>query len=128
MTEPTLQINLNFAALWSGFFVKLQHLLDGVSLLEAGAASVTEEQVAANRGFMSFHPSENSQLPFPQAMEFAQDWLLRAFLRDSIEITGLFIDECLGACALIQLAAKGKVNGGEVNHVLNDLPRMTCPH
>lgn len=122
MTDATLQINLNLAALWSKFFVKLQHLLDGVSLLEAGASVVTEEQVAENRGFMSFSPASNSHLAFPQATEFAQDWLLRAFLRDSIEITGLFLDECLSICALIQLAAKGKVHGSEVNHVMNVLP------
>lgn len=122
MTDPTLQINLNFAALWSNFFIKLQHLLDGVSLLEAGASVVTEEQVSAKRGFMSFSPASNSQLPFPHAIEFAQDWLLCAFLRDSIEITGLFLDECLSVCTLIQLAAKGKVSGSEVHHVMNVLP------
>lgn len=30
MTDAQLQINLNLAALWSQFFIKLQHLLDGV--------------------------------------------------------------------------------------------------
>lgn len=122
MTDPTLQINLNFAALWSNFFVKLQHLLDGVSVLEAGASVVTEKQVSDNRSFMSFSPANNSCLPFPQATQFAQDWLLRAFLRDSIELAGLFLDECLSVCALIQLAAKGKVRGSEVNHVMTVLP------
>lgn len=122
MTDAQLQINLNLAALWSQFFIKLQHLLDGVGVLEAGASVVTEEQVSSNRGFMSFTPASGSQLPFQQAREFAQDWLLRAFLRDSIEITGLFLDECLSVCALIRLAAKGKVSGGEVQHVMNVLP------
>lgn len=123
MDKPTLQVSLNFAALWSNYFVKLQHLLDGVSVLEAGASVVTEDEVSENRSFISFSPASKSRLPFPQAKEIANDWLLRAFLRDSIEITGLFLDECLSVCALIRLAAKGKVHGSEVNHALADLPR-----
>lgn len=122
MADPTFHVNLNFAALWSNYFVKLQHLLDGINLLEAGASAVTEAQVAETHNFISFHPASNSRLAFAQAKEFAQDWLVKAFLRDSIEVTGLFMDECLSVCALLSVASKGKASGAELNHLLKVLP------
>jgi hypothetical protein len=122
MPDQTLRIHLNLAALWSNYFVRLQHLLDAASFLQAGAAVVTEEQVEAQRVFMAFHPAGNSRLPQAEVTAMAQDWVTRSFLRDSIELTGLFLDECLSTCGVLQLAAKGNANGAEVQRVLNDLP------
>lgn len=122
MDKQTLQIDLNFTALISNYLIALQHLLDGISLLKTAAAEVTEAQVSSAQDFMSSQPANNARLPFHEAKEFAQDWLLRAFLRDSIEITGLFLDECLSVCSLVNLVAKGKASGDEVNHVIKDLP------
>jgi hypothetical protein len=122
MTDQTLQIHLNLAALWSNFFVRLQHLLDATTLLQAGAAGVTEEKVQGERAFIAFQPAGNSRLPHAEVAELSRDWLTRSFLRDSIELTGLFLDECLSTCGVLQMAAKGNVNGAEVSRVFNDLP------
>lgn len=123
MTDQQLRINLNLAALWSKYLVQLQHLLDAITLMEAGVGNVTEAAVAEVGHFMAFHPAGNSRLSFAQGKDFANDWLLKGFLRDSIERTGLFLDECLSVCALIEIAAKGIVSGSEINQVLNVLPQ-----
>jgi hypothetical protein len=90
MNDPTFQFSLNLAALWSAYFRQLQHLLDVITLLQAGCSFVTEEQIESNHHFMKFQPSSSSRLPLPEARAKADDWLVKSFLRDSIEITGLF--------------------------------------
>jgi len=124
MNDQTLHISLNLAGLWSSYFVKLQHLLDVIRLLQAGASVVTQEQIADNQQFITFQPSGNSRLPFPETKTMAEDWLLKSFLRDSIEITGLFLDECLSTCAVLRIASKKKANGLEINHLLTVLPKQ----
>ena len=57
-----------------------------------------------------------------QVREVAQGWLLKSFLRDSIEATGLFLDECLNVCSVVEIAAKGKAASHELHHVFNALP------
>lgn len=123
MNKQVLQINLNFPATLSNYLIELQHMLDGIGLLKTAATIVTEEQTSAALDFMSVQPADNAHLPFHEAKCFAQDWLLRAFLRDSIEITGLFLDECLSVCSLINLVIKGKESGDEVDRVINKLPK-----
>ncbi|MFA6051427.1 MAG: hypothetical protein WC762_02445 [Methylobacter sp.] len=117
MTHDTLNINLD--ALLSNYLVQLQHLLDGISLLETGSAVVTEEEVAESRHFMSFYPAQNARLTFPEAVAFANDWLLKSFLRDSIEITGLFLDDCLTVCDLIDISGKEEMLRSDVNQILD---------
>ena len=118
-----LSINLNLTGLSSTFARKLQHMLDVLRVLEVGVSFVTQEQVAEAIQFMSFQPANGAQLGHDEAKQAAQNWLLSAFLRDAIEATGLFLDECLRVCALIQLAAKRRTNGAEINQVLNVLPQ-----
>jgi len=122
MSADSQHIHLNLAAPRASFFRKLQHLLDVLRVLEVGVASVTQDQVAEATQFMSFQPANGSQLNHDDAKNAAQDWLLSAFLRDAIEATGLFLDECLLVCAFIELANKSNVQSTEVNQLLNVLP------
>ena len=125
MTNPrlTLNIHIDLASLKATFFRRLQHQLDVTKVLQVGCGLVTTEQVTAEREFGAFAPADGAQLTHEQAKADALDWLLRGFLRDAIESTGLFLDECLYVCALMKLAAHGRADGGEVERLLNDLPR-----
>ena len=87
MAADSLHMNLNLAALWSGYFRKLQRFLDVLRVLEVGAATLTQNQVAEATQFMSFQPANGAQLSFEEAKDAAQDWLTTAFLRDAIEAT-----------------------------------------
>jgi hypothetical protein len=112
-----LRVHFDLVAPQANFFRRLQHQLDVIKLLEAGAKSVTEAQVADQVEF-------GTQLPHEQARSEALDWLLRAFLRAAIEGTGLFLDECLGCCAIMLASSKGILRGEEAERLFNDLPRI----
>jgi hypothetical protein len=94
LPEP-LNIHINLAALQATFFRRLQHQLDVIKVLQVGCELVTAKQVEEQREFGSFVPANGAQLKHKDAKAEAQDWLLRGFLRDAIEATGLFLDECL---------------------------------
>jgi hypothetical protein len=126
MQQPQQQLNLpiDLVALQATFFRRLQHQLDVIKVLQVGCEQVTEQQVAEQPEFGKFVPANGAQLAHQDAKVEAQDWLLRCFLRDAIEGTGLFLDECLQTCDWMQAAAKGKAKGTELHRLLNDLPRI----
>lgn len=119
-----VRVHIDLVALQANFFRRLQHQLDVIKLLEASAKSVTEAQVAEQVEFGRFVPAYGAQLPHEAARAEALDWLLRAFLRDAIESTGLFLDECLGCCALMLASSKGRLRGDEADRLFNVLPRI----
>lgn len=121
--EP-LNIHIDLAALQATFFRRLQHQLDVIKVLQVGCDLVTAQQVEEQREFGSFVPANGAQLKHEDAKAEAQDWLLRGFLRDAIEATGLFLDECLQVCEVLRLAAAGTAKAGELHRVLHDLPRL----
>ena len=123
MTDSALQIHLNFSALSTDYFRRLQHFLDVIRLLETAVDEVTEEQVLEKKQFMSFSPAHGAELQHEEARHRARIWIQTGFLRDSIEATGLFIDECLSTCAVVRISALGRIKGAELNHVLNVLPQ-----
>lgn len=92
--------------------------------MQVGCEHVTAKHVAIQRDFGTFVPANGAQLTHDEAKVEAQDWLLRGFLRDAIEGTGLFLDECLQVCELLTLAAKGFAKSAELNRIFNDLPRV----
>ena len=122
LTEP-LNIRIDLLALQSTFFRRLQHQLDVTKVLQTGCDTVTSEQVEMRKEFGSFTPANGAQLTYEQAKIEAQDWLLRGFLRDAIEGTGLFLDECLHVCAIMRLTSQGKANEAEVSQIFHELPR-----
>jgi len=123
MTNGQLSISLNLQGLWGKLCADLQSLFDTLSLLEAGASHVTQEQVNAAPTFMKLAPSENTRVPHEEVRANALDWLTRGFIRDASESAALFLDECLKVCALITLAAKRTASGAEVKAVLDDGPK-----
>lgn len=116
-------LHLNLVELTSKFFRRLQHQLDVTKVLQVGCDSVTLEQIAVRRDFGSFVPAAGSKLSLDVAKEQAQDWLLLGFLRDAIESTGLFLDECLQVCGVMAVALKGAVSGAELHYLVHELPR-----
>lgn len=123
MQPDTLEVSINLVAMQATFFRTLQRQLDVIKVLQVGCLTVTEEQVAAERAFGEFTPANGAQLSHENSKREAQSWLLRGFLRDSIEATGLFLDECLFVCAFYEMASRGGTKGAEVNHLLHSLPK-----
>ena len=93
MPSDPLNVHIDLAALQGNFFRRLQHQLDVTKVLQVGCESVTAEQVAEQKEFGAFVPANGAQLKHEDARAEAQDWLLRGFLRDAIEATGLFLDD-----------------------------------
>ena len=120
MPAAQVQLHINLLALQATFFRRLQHQLDVTKVLQVGCEIVTPEHVTDQREFGTFVPADGAQLTHEDAKLEAQDWLLRGFLRDAIEGTGLFLDECLQVCALMQVAAQPAPKGADVNRVLHE--------
>ncbi len=124
MPPDVLQLHINLVGMQGAYFRRLQHQLDITKLLQTGCDAVSEEQVAARREFGKFNPANGAQLKHDAARSAAHDWILRGFLRDAIESTGLFLDDALHACALMPAGAKGVVSAEEADHLFNRLPRL----
>lgn len=123
MQRNSLNLRINLAALQGTFFRRLQHQLDVTKVLQVGCDLVTAEQVGEQLEFGAFSPASGAQLKHEDAKVEAQDWLLRGFLRDAIEGTGLFLDECLQVCSVMQALAKGSAKGAELQHIFHSLSR-----
>lgn len=123
MPPDPLNIHINLVALQATFFRRLQHQLDVTKVLQVGCARVTVEQVTEQREFGAIVLADGAQLTHDEAQAEAQYWLLRGFLRDAIEGTGLFLDECLQVCEVHPLAANGSAKAAELHRVFHDLPR-----
>lgn len=124
MSLDPLNIHVDLVGLQGTFFRRLQHQLDVVKVLQVGCEQVTAKQVVEQGAFGAFVPANGAQLKHEDAKTEAQDWLLRGFLRDAIEGTGLFLDECLQVCEILALAAKGSATGAELNRFFQDIPRI----
>src|SRR5690348_6588104 len=109
MDRPVLNINVNFSALWRNYFIKLQHLFDVVTFLQSGVKNIKENDLSEPKTFTRISIARDAKLPYSQVKDQSEDWLLSAFLRDSIEITGIYIDECLSTCAILALAKNKNV-------------------
>lgn len=122
MSEDKIVIKLDFNSSRAHFLRAIQHQLDIVTLLIAGAQEVTEEQ-AQPQGFHNFSPAHGAELSHEKARSKAVAWLNAAFLRDSIEATDQFLGRCLSFCNAIQLARKGAANSEELDQVFRIAPQ-----
>lgn len=121
MSDSTIVIDLNFKNSQGHFLREIQHQLDIVTLLLAGAQNVTKAQ-AKPTGMHNFSPAHGAELPHEEARNKALEWLNSSFLRDTIEATDQFLGRCLSFCAAIELAGKGGVKMAVLDHLINVLP------
>lgn len=122
MSEAKTVIQLDFVRSRSLFLRAIQHQLDIVTLLIAGAQRVTAEE-AEPQGFHNFSPAHGEELSHEEAREKALEWLNNSFLRDSIEATDQFLGRCLSFCNAIQVAGKGVIS----NEIWDNVTRI-APH
>jgi len=122
MSQDKLVIDLNFESSRGHFLRTIQHQLDVVTVLLAGAARVTAEE-SEYRGFHNFHPVHGAKLTHEYAQSKAIVWLNTSFLRDTIEATDQFLGRCLSFCFAIQVAGKGKVAADELDEIVRLAPR-----
>ncbi len=123
MENQPIEINISLDVLKNKYLAKIQNLRDVIYFLESGTELVTEDHLEKTRHFLSFEPMLQSKLGFEESKEKANSWLLCAFLRDSIEITGLFLDECLQVCSLIEIVAKGRSTEDELKKITENFPK-----
>ena len=123
MTTDPLHLHINLVALQATFFRRLQHQLDVTKVLQVGCEQVSAQQISEQQEFGSFTPANGAQLTHEDAKSEALDWLLSGFLRDAIEGTGLFLDECLQVCELMPVAVSGSAKATELHRLFHEVPR-----
>lgn len=117
-----VHVHIDLLALQANYFRRLQHLLDIITVLRVGCENVTAHQIAQRIDFGHFTPANGAQLGHKEAQSEAQDWLLRGFLRDAIEGTGVFLDECLHICEVMYISAYQSANGSNLSRLFNEVP------
>lgn len=122
MSQDKLVIDLNFESSRGHFLRAIQHQLDVVTVLLAGAGRVTAEESEC-RGFHNFRPAHGAELTHEEARSKAIGWLNTSFLRDTIEATDQFLGRCLSFCFAIQVARKGKATEVELDEIVRLAPQ-----
>ncbi len=112
-----VNLSINTPALLGNYLADIQNLLDIITFAHIGQQFVDEKNYQNHISFMTFHPASNRRLSFHDVKDKSSQWLLTSFLTDSINSTGVFLDECRKICALFRLSGKGKVSGQELNNI-----------
>lgn len=123
MSDAVVKVELNLAGLLGRYFSRLQRLFDISMFLKSGCAELQEGELRDLGTLMVFHLASGDRPPFEEMRAQADQWLLRGFFRDAMEHTGLFLDECLTACAFIELSARKKATGAELKQLLSVGPK-----
>jgi hypothetical protein len=117
MNVASLEVNL--LAMQSQFNAAIQRLLDAYSAAAAVLPSVDDAT------YSSFAPSflrvqaQNTRLSRDGAVAEAEQWLLRTVIRDAIELTNLFLDQCRYVSALFRSTHDGKLLGENYNRIID---------
>jgi hypothetical protein len=105
--EPQVRVSINLSALQGTFFVQLQRLLDILAVSLAGLERVDDVAYAGFSPFFTLAPAQNERLTRSSAVAEAQRWYLCTVVRDAIEFTHAFLEECRLVCAFFSLIARG---------------------
>lgn len=130
MSDSTLKIQVNLAALQAIPLRKLQRLIDMLRFSRAGSELVMTDHYPGLE-FFTLNPSQNTQMSLVKARDAARDWLTLHTLRDAIEAVSLFLENVRTAAAVYTLAAKREVVGSEFNAIFAEnrrFHRLGLPH
>ncbi len=124
MTEDSsiehLHIRINTGALQGQYLIQLQRLLDVLTLTFAGTETVTVEAYLNHKRFQNFYPADKHRFDFSNAKVETENWLIRSFLKDAIELTNTFLEECRAICALYRLHALAPATGEDFNRIFDE--------
>ena len=124
MTSPNnmnvVSLALNFPAMQSKFNAALQRLLDSY------AASVASLPLVDDVTYSSFAPSfvkiqaHNTRLSRDEAVAEAEQRQIRAVVRDAIDLTNPFLEECRLVSAMFRNTHDGKLRSEDYNRIINE--------
>jgi len=100
--QKHVSVSVNTGALHGNYLAQIQNLLDVIAFVYAGRESVTEEQYQSHLSFINVDPANTRKLSFQDARDHSSQWLLTSFLKDSVNATGSFLDECWEICAWLR--------------------------
>jgi hypothetical protein len=118
MNVASLAVNL--LAMQGQFNAAIQRLLD------AYAAAAAALPLVDDATYSSFAPSflrvqaQNTRLSRDGAVAEAEQWLRCTVIRDAIELTNLFLDECHLVSALFKVTHDGKLRGEDYNRIIDE--------
>lgn len=119
-SRAQVSINVNLVAIQDNFRVQLQHLLD-VLLLTFSANETVSQQAYDNYSFfMSFSPAANRKFDFDTAKSEAENWLVRSLMRDTIDFTSVFLENCRVSCALFRLSGNTQLTQHDIDKIFNE--------
>jgi hypothetical protein len=118
-TVASLAVNL--LAMQGQFNAAIQRLLDAYAAAAAALPLVDDATYSSFApSFVSISPAQNMRLTRDGAVAEAEQWQLRAVIRDAIELTNLFLDQCRLVSALFEVIHDGKLRGEDYNRIVNN--------
>lgn len=117
-SQSRIEIHTNLVAIQDKFFVKLQGLLDILAASLAGLDRVDESAYSNFAPIIQLSPAQNRRLSKDTAISEARHWYLRSILRDAIELTNAFVEECWLVCSLFSLSASESNSKKELDKII----------
>ncbi|MGA2092424.1 MAG: hypothetical protein ABSH16_03315 [Sedimentisphaerales bacterium] len=114
-----IPLPVNLLAMQGRFNAAIQKLLDAYAAAASALPSVDDAT------YSSFVPSflsvqaHNTRLTRDEAVAEAKQWLLCTLIRDAIELTNLFLDQCRYVSALFGSTHDGKLRGEDYNRIID---------
>lgn len=117
-TVASLAVNLS--AIQGKFNAALQKLLDRYTASTAALPLVDHAIYSGFApAFVRVLPAQNKRLTRDEAVAEAEQWHLRAVIRDAIELTNLFLEECHLVSALFGVTHDGKLRSEDYNRIID---------
>jgi len=94
-------VSISLVAIQRNYHECLQRLADAYSIIACGIPLVDESAYENFKEFFTFQIG--TKLPQEDAAKEGKQWQIRNFMRDAIELTHTFLEECLTIAQLLEL-------------------------
>ena len=121
-SRDVVKVQLNLGAIEGRFLTQLQRLTDILAVSLIGLKHIDEQSYSSFTPFWRVEPAKNRRSPVSTAISEAEQWYLCGVVRDAIELTNDFVQNCWKTCSIMSLSTK-KVKGKDLNELLGPLTK-----
>ena len=115
-SQDIVKVHLNLEAIRGRFLTQLQRLTDILAVSLIGLENVDEQSYSSYSPFWRVEPAKNRRSTVNTATSEAEQWYLCGVVRDAIELTNDFVQDCWIACSIMSLSVK-KARGQDLNEL-----------
>ena len=114
------EVKLNLDAPLSQLNIRLKHLSEILKIADIAIENISDEQYKKYHRFVDFDVASSCKLNFSEARDIFYQWCLKNNFRDSVEYSGIFLEECNFVCELVQARSDNKIKAGDFNKICGE--------